>query len=97
MELFGIDLTLPLFVLGSFAGLCVLEYLLCRKAKRKWIKMLPWGVVVWNLGLSVIVLLGDSGGFLDLRNFFATVFAVYAAICGAGIVLGWHLAKKEKK
>ena len=97
MELFGIDLTLPLFLLGSFLGLCGVDYLLCRKVKRKWVRLLPWGVVVWNLGLSVVVLLGDSGGWIDLRNFFAVVFAVYAAICGGGILLGWYLAKKKKK
>ena len=97
MELFGVDLTLPLFVLGSFLGLCVLEYLLCRKVKWKWVRLLPWGVVVWNLVLSVASLLGDTGGWIDMRSFFALIFSIYALICGAGIFLGWYLAKKKDK
>ena len=97
MEVFGIDLTLPLFLMGSFLGLCGIEYLLCRKVKWKWVRLTPWGFVIFLLVTAVGSLLGDTGGWIDLRSFFALVFAVYAVICGSGILLGWYLAKKKNK
>lgn len=97
MELFGIDLTLPLFVTVTFLGLSWLEYVLCRKVKWRWMRSAPWGIVIVLLLMSVGSLLGDSGGWIDLRSFFALIFAVYALICAAALTLGWYLARKKNK
>lgn len=97
MELFGIDLTLPLFLLITFLGLAGLEYLLCRISRWRPLRLLPWIIVVGLLFLSVASLFGKSGGWIDMRGFFALIFAVYALICGSALLTGWYLAKRKSK
>ena len=49
------------------------------------------------LALAVAGLFGDTGGWIDLRAFFAAVLAGYAAICAAGIGLAHFLYRISLK
>ena len=96
MMLNGTDYTLPLIVILSFAALFLIQLLLLRIPRLTFLRHLPWIWVMGVLGLAVAGLFGDTGGWLDLRAFFAAVLTGYAAICAAGIALA-HLVNKWKK
>ena len=96
MMLNGTDYTLPLIAILSFAALFLIQLLLLRIPRLTFLRHLPWIWVIGVLALAVAGLFGDTGGWLDLRAFFAAVLAGYAAICAAGIALA-HLVNKWKK
>ena len=91
----GTDLTLPLFALASFL-LMFGAQLLCCRAQTRLLRHLPWGWVAAVLVTAVAALFGDSGGWIDLREFFAKLLCAYAALCAAGIGLA-HLVRKLQK
>ena len=92
----GTDYTF-VFFFGSVFTLFLLQFFLCRKARRCFFKWLPMGYVAALLFLSVACLYGDTGGFIDVRGFFALVILGYAAICAAAIGLGWLLGRSRTK
>jgi len=92
----GTDYTLPLIALASFFLLFVLQLLLLRLKRPRFLRHLPWVWVAGVLILAVAGLFGDTGGWIDLRAFFAAVLAGYAAICAAGIGTA-HLVHKLQK
>ena len=92
----GTDYTLPFIALASFFLLFALQLLLLRLKRLCFLRHLPWVWVAGVLILAVAGLFGDTGGWIDLRAFFAAVLAGYAAICAAGIGLA-HLVFKSKK
>ena len=96
MMINGTDYTLPLIALASFFILFALQLLLLRLKRLCFLRHLPWAWVAGVLILAVAGLFGDTGGWIDLRAFFAAVLAGYAAICAAGIGLA-HLVFKSKK
>ena len=79
-----------------FFLLFTLQFLLLRLKRLCFLRHLPWVWVAGVLILAVAGLFGDTGGWLDLRAFFAAVLAGYAAICAAGIGLA-HLVNKSHK
>ena len=93
MLLNGTDYTLPLIAFFSFAALFLIQLLLLRTPRLTFLRHLPWVWVVGVLTLAVAGLFGDTGGWLDLRAFFAAILAGYAAICAAGIGLA-HLVNR---
>lgn len=97
MMLNGVDLTLPLIVLLSFLVLFTVQFLLCHYVRIRFLRHLPWVWVIAVLGLAVAGLFGDTGGFIDLRSFFALLLCGYAAICAAGIGLAHLISKLQKR
>lgn len=91
----GTDYGVYLVAIGSFLVLFGWEYLVCRKTDSRVMRWLPWGYVALQLVLSVGCFLGDTGGFIDLRSFFALLFLGYAGLCAAGIVTGWLLGRRK--
>ena len=96
MVINGTDYSLPLLALLSFLGLFALQLLLLRLKRMQFLRHLPWVWVAGVLLFAVVGLFGDTGGWIDLRVFFAAVLAGYAAICAAGIGLA-HLVNKSQK
>ena len=96
MMINGTDYTLPLIALASFFILFALQLLLLRLKRLCFLRHLPWVWVAGVLILAAAGLFGDTGGWIDLRAFFATVLAGYAAICAAGIGLA-HLVNRSHK
>ena len=96
MMINGTDYTLPLIAFFSFAALFLIQLLLLRIPRLAFLRHLPWIWVIGVLTIAVAGLFGDTGGWLDLRAFFAAVLSGYAAICAAGIGLA-HLVNKWKK
>ena len=96
MMINGTDYTLPLIALASFFLLFALQLLLLRLKRLCFLRHLPWVWVAGVLILAVAGLFGDTGGWLDLRAFFAAILAGYAAICAAGIGLA-HLVNRSHK
>ena len=96
MMINGTDYTLPLIALASFFILFALQLLLLRLKRLCFLRHLPWVWVAGVLILAVAGLFGDTGGWIDLRAFFAAVLAGYAAICAAGIALA-HLVNRSHK
>ena len=92
----GTDYTLPLTAVLSFLVMFAVQYLLLRTVRNRFLRHLPWGWVMGVVALAVIGLFGDTGGWIDVRAFFALVFCGYAAICAAGIGLA-HLVNKLMK
>lgn len=95
MVINGTDYTLPLFAVLSFFVLLGGQYFLLRTVRLAFLRHLPWLWVIGMLGLAVAAYFGDTGGFIDLRSFFAALIAGYAALCAAGIGLA-HLLYKLK-
>ena len=96
MMINGTDYTLPFLAALSFFILFVIQFLLCHYARKKFLRHLPWLWVAGVLAFAAAGLFGDTGGWIDLRAFFAAVLAGYAAICAAGIALA-HLVNKSHK
>ncbi len=93
----GADYTIFVVPIMSFILLFALQFFLCRRVKSKILKCLPWGYVVFQLVLSVMCLFEDTGGFIDLRSLFFLLFLGYAAVCAAGIGLGWLFGRSKAK
>ena len=93
MVINGTDYSLPLIAIASFFVLFALQLLLLRLRRLCFLRHLPWVWVAGILILAVAGLFGDTGGWLDLRAFFAAILAGYAAICAAGIGLA-HLVNR---
>ena len=97
MVINGTDYSLYLFAALSFFVMFGGQYLLLRFAPLRWLRHLPWVWVIGMLGLAVATLFGETGGFIDVRAFFAAVIAGYAAICAVGIVAAHLLYKLKTK
>lgn len=93
----GTDYTLYVIVAVSVIVLFTLQSVLCRRAKRMFLKLLPLGYVALTLVLAVACLFGDTGGFIDLRDAFALILCGYAAICAAAIGLAWLVCRMKSK
>ena len=96
MVINGTDYTLPFIAITSFLVLFVIQFLLLQLKRLRFLRHLPWVWVAGVLLFAVVGLFGDTGGWLDLRAFFAAVLAGYAALCAAGIGLA-HLVNKLQK
>lgn len=83
----GTDYTLYVFVALSAAVLFALEYFLCAKTGRWWLRGLPWLYVALILALAVVVVLTDAGNgdYIDLTAAVALLLCAYAAICAAAL------------
>ena len=89
MVINGVDYSLPLIAVLSFLTLFGVQLLLLR-VRIRFLRHLPWIWVIGVLVLAVVGLFGDTGGWIDLRAFFALLLCGYAAICALGIGLA-HL------
>ncbi len=96
MMINGTDYTLPFIAFASFFVLFAIQFLLLRLRRLHFLRHLPWVWVAGVLLLAVAGLFGDTGGFIDLRGFFAALLAGYAAICAVGIGLA-HLVNQLQK
>ena len=96
MVINGTDYTLPFIAIISFLVLFVIQFLLLQLKRLHFLRHLPWVWVAGVLIFAVVGLFGDTGGWLDLRAFFAAVLAGYAALCAVGIGLA-HLVNKLLK
>ena len=97
MMINGTDYTLPFLAIASFLVLFVIQFLLLQWKRLRFLRHLPWVWVAGVLALAVAGLFGDTGGWIDLRAFFAAVLAGYAAICAAGIGLAHFLYRISLK
>lgn len=93
----GTDLTLPVIIIIVFALLAVLEYFICKKTKRSFLKLLLLIVPLGFLAEIPFTLIGNSGGFLDLRPLAVFLEVAAAAICAAAIGTGWLIYKLKNK
>ena len=96
MMINGTDYTLPFLAIASFLVLFTIQFLLLRLKRLCFLRHLPWVWVAGVLILAVAGLFSDTGGWIDLRAFFALVLCGYAAICAAGIGLA-HLVNHLQK
>jgi hypothetical protein len=86
----GTDYTLPVIVGITVIVLFAVQYGLCAKAKRRWLKMLPLSYVLLMLILAALCLVpGNSSGVIDLSGLVALLLCGYAAICLAAIIAAW--------
>lgn len=85
----GTDYTIPVFVALSVILLFTLQYTLCRRAKRLWVKLLPLLYVLLWLVLALVTFMTPANVFIDLNLLVAMLFAVYALICAVPIGLAW--------
>lgn len=93
----GTDLTLPVIIIIVFALLAVLEYFICKKTKRSFLKLLLLIVPLGFLAEIPFTIMGNSGGFLDLRPLAVFLEVAAAAICAAAIGTGWLIYKLKNK
>lgn len=93
----GTDLTLPVVVIIVFILLAVLEYFICEKAKRGFVKFLPLIIPLGFLAEIPFTLMGNSGGFLDLRSLAVFLEVAAAAICALAIGTGWLIYRLKNK
>ena len=92
------DYTLPAIVLISIIVLFSVQYMLCVKAKRTWLKLLPLLYVIFLFALAVfVVVTADGSGFLDFSGVLAVFICIYAAICAAAIGAAWIVYKIRKR
>ena len=93
----GVDYTLPVFVIGSMLILFVLQILLYKLKKWKWLRYLPSVYVVLLLLLAVVVFFSSIGKrFFDLSAGIALLLCCYAAFCALAVFLAWIFSKKGK-
>ena len=94
----GTDYTLYVIVGITVIALFTVQYALCVKVRRRWLKMLPLSYVLLILICAALCLVkGDSGEFIDLSGFVALLLCGYAASCFAAIMAAWLAYKLKKK
>ena len=93
----GTDLTLPVIIIIVFALLAVLEYFICKKTKHDFFKFLLLIVPLGFLAEIPFTIMGNSGGFLDLRPLAVFLEVAAAALCAAAIGTGWLIYKLKNK
>ena len=97
MTINGVDYTLPVFVIGSMLILFVLQILLYKLKRWKWLRYLPSGYVGFLLLLAALVFFSSVGkGFFDLSAGIALLLCCYAAFCALAVFLAWIFSKKGK-
>ena len=89
----GSDYTLIAVPVLSALVLFLVEYLICRKTARRWLRRLPWLYPLLLLVLAGLSLVSTPTGFLDLRELAALLLLIYAAVCAAALVLGWVVCR----
>ena len=78
-----------LLLLGALV-LFGLQYLLCARAKRRWVRALPLSAPALLCAAALSVLYSPTGGgFLDLRPLVCFLILCHAALCLAAIGLAW--------
>ena len=94
----GVDYSLFVISLGGGLLLFALQLLLCFKANRMIVKLIPVYLLVPVFGLAVFCLFEDSGGFIDLRFVVAALIAAiggtYGLFVGAAWLI-WYLKMKK--
>ena len=68
----------------------IVQYLLCRNAKKNKTKLIPIYLVLLLMVFAALSLINPAlDGFFDFREFFATLFLFLAVIMGASAGLAW--------
>ena len=93
----GTDFTLPIVIIIVFILLAVLEYFICKKTNRGFLKLLLLIVPLGFLAEIPFTLMGNSGGFLDLRPLAVFLEVAAAALCAVAIGTGWLVYKLKNK
>ena len=98
----GVDYTFHIiaisFVILSIAVYFTAQYLLCKKAKKLTVKLIPAYAVLLLIVLAGLVAVSGTGGsVIDLRSFVALVILCYAAICAVSAGLAWLIYKLKRK
>ena len=79
-----------IFVVIIVALFFVGQYILCKRAKRMAIKLIPVYAVFLMAILAILVTMGGTGGSpIDLRSFVAWIIVGIAAICGISSGAAW--------
>ena len=90
-----------LIILITVIVLAVIEYVVCCRTARTWLRLLPglWPLLWAVLAAATYIFRLAEGGWLDLSAFFAFMMAVYAVISVCGIsagYLGYRFRDKTK-
>ena len=86
------------FVILSIAVYFTAQYLLCKKAKKLGIKLIPAYGVLLLIVLAILVAVSDNrGSILDLQSFVALVVLGYALICGISSGVAWVIYRIKIK
>lgn len=93
----GTDYTIPVFVTVSVILLFLLQYSLCKRCKKKWVKLLSLLYVLLWLVLALVTFMTPGNGFIDLNPLVAMLFAIYALICAAPIGLAWLVYRQKTR
>ena len=92
MMIDGTDYTIPALCLLAVLLFFTVQYLLCRKAKRLAVKMIPF----YGVGLLLLAAIGvlntdNRGSFIDLRGLLAMLIAGFALLCALAAGAAWLL------
>ena len=98
----GIDYTFQIiaaaFVILSIVAYFTAQYLLCKKAKKLAIKLIPSYAVLLLIVLAGLAAVSGTGGsVVDLRGFVALVILGYALICAVSVGLAWMMYGLKRK
>ena len=92
----GSDYTIPVIVTAVALALFLLQYVLCRKAKYAFLKLIPAFIIAVPFALALICLIETGGGFIDVSNYFAAVFGVIGGIWTIFAIGGWLFSKIKR-
>ncbi len=93
----GIDYGIILIIVLAFAVIAALQYILCVKAKNKYLKLLPCVFGAAFAAFAVAAQFGSSGGFIDLRGYVGFLCMAAAGLCFLAQGTGWGIWKIKNR
>ena len=93
----GTNYTFHLLALISFSLLFMLQYLLCKKANRRVMKLIPVCVVIFIFILATVILFTPQNSIFDLRGLVAVLLYCYGLVCAVAVGLAWIVYKMKKR
>ena len=93
----GTDYTIPFIVIISVIILFAIQYILCIKARKTVLKLIPLLYIAFLAVLAVMFARSGGGGFIDLSMLAALLILIYAAICLASILAAWIVYKIKSR
>ena len=87
-----------IFAFALIAVFFTVQYMLCSRVKKTWIKLIPAFVVLLYVAAAILVATGDTGGSpIDLRGVVASMILIFALICGVSLGAAWVVYRVRNK
>lgn len=97
MEINGNDYTLQAIILLTVMILFLLQYVLCKKSERKWVRAIPFLAPAAALLGAIWFIIQPKGGFIDFSTLAAVLCGIFAVICLVPIVIARIVCRRKKK